>query len=176
MHPRVIGIAGHARSGKTTATEHLRTNYDATAFINSVPIGEIIKSIGGRHDRKTYSTLTTALLNVFGRDFLAHHWLRTIGQSPRRRFYIVDGIRYLEELETYRKLADFYLVGIKSPDKYRFCRSQKAQDSEKDHGAILPRFPCAKTYNKRIVHRRNHVSSRFYSRKRRINRPLPISY
>ena len=144
VRPRVIGITGHARSGKTTATEHLRTNHGAIVFVNSVPIGEIINVVGGRRDRQTYSTLTTALLNVFGRDFLAHHWLRTIDQSPKERFYVVDGIRYVEELETYRKVTDFYLIGIRSDDKYRFHRSQRAPDSEKDHGQTYKDFLAQK--------------------------------
>ncbi len=144
MRPKVVGIAGHTRSGKTCAAEYLRSKYQAKVFRNSEPIGQVISNLKGAHDRKTYIDLSTALFEVFGNDMLAHHWLRNIGAAPTSQLYVVEGIRYLQELETYRASADFLLLGIKSSDRNRFTRASVANDSEKDRGRSYEEFLAQK--------------------------------
>src|SRR4051812_3044952 len=125
MLSKIVGLTGHARSGKTSAAEHLRTRYHAKVFRNSEPLGQVISKLRGAHDRPAYIELSTALFEVFGNDMLAHHWLRAIGGTPRT-LYVVEGVRYLEEIATYRTSADFYLLGIKSSDRTRFTRASIA--------------------------------------------------
>ena len=140
MRPRIIGIAGHARSGKSTAAAYLRVTFGATVCTNSEPLGNIISKIGWSHDRRSYAGLSTALFDVFGRDILAHHWIRVIKQDSKGDLYVVDGIRYLEELKVYREMSDFHLLGIICSDKMRYQRTKTAKDREKDRDISYKMF------------------------------------
>jgi uridine kinase len=140
MRPRIVGIAGHARSGKTTAAQHLGRTFGAKVFRNSEIISHIISRTGMTRDRITYARLSTAIFDVFGNDIIARHWLRVIGEAPSTPVHVVEGIRYLEELEIYRASSHFILLGITSSNENRFFRSGKAADSEKDRGRTYEEF------------------------------------
>lgn len=144
MRPRVVGIAGHARSGKTYAAEYLHNKYHANVFRNSEPLGQVISKLSGAHDRQSYIKLSTALFEVFGNDMLAHHWLRSIESAPSGQLYVVEGIRYLEELKVYRTSTQFYLLGIQSNDGNRFARAGVAGDLDKDRGRSYEEFVAQK--------------------------------
>lgn len=140
MQPKVLGISGHARSGKSTAAEYLSVQFGARVFTNSKPIGQIVSSLGWSYDRKSYALVSTALFDALGRDILAHHWIRAIDQDLENCLFVIDGIRYLEEICTYRSLTNFHLLAIVSSDEVRFRRTRTAKDSEKDRHISYEKF------------------------------------
>ncbi len=138
--PKVIGIVGHIRSGKTTATNYLASKYGARIFLNSQPIGKLISILDWTHDRKTYANLSMALFDTFGTDLIARHWIRKMKNSLHAPLYVVDGIRYPDEPIAYKEQTNFALVAIASTDTNRFNRSQSANDSHKDQGQSFSDF------------------------------------
>ena len=144
MCPRIIGITGHARSGKTCAARYLHNKYGMEIRRNSAPIGELAVNLACSGTRDTYAEIATALLDVFGRDLVARHWLSEIEKHDINSIVVIEGIRYQEELDFYREKSDFSLLGIESTDACRFDRSKIAEDSEKDLDASLSEFVAKK--------------------------------
>jgi dephospho-CoA kinase len=140
VKPRILGIAGHIRSGKTHAAQYIGSTIGAPVFRNSQPIEEVITRIGSDADRQLFAKLGLAILDVFGRDLIARHWLRIIETGGAHSLYIVEGIRYEEELVLYKQVADFTLLGIQTMDAERYRRAAMAQDRQKDAGKSFEQF------------------------------------
>jgi dephospho-CoA kinase len=121
--PRILGVSGHIRVGKTYAADYIGSRYSAQVFKNSKPIVDVVGKLGEISDRGMLAKIALAILDVFGRDLIARHWVHLIRANRHRSLYVVEGIRYKEEVDFYRRVADFKLLGIRTTDVERYRRA-----------------------------------------------------
>lgn len=127
MKPKIIGLVGAVRSGKTTAGNFLCSQYGYTLASNSAILTEILAGMGIEPSRKNLSNLGDSLFKVLGNEIIARYRLASLDGGP----IVVDGIRYQDEILAYSSEATFKLIGIAAQDDYRYERARRL-DSIKD--------------------------------------------
>jgi dephospho-CoA kinase len=136
MKPRIIGIVGPIRSGKTTASTHLRDQHEYVVASNS----EILKRICGGlilpASRQNLKRVGDAIFEVLGNETLARFRVANLGESN----IVVDGIRYFEEVDFYRKNASFKLISLQASEDVRFERAMALIQQGKDYAMARDEF------------------------------------
>lgn len=124
MYPMIIGVTGALRAGKTTVATLISKNYGYRHASNSDLLKKIAKKMNIDMTRENLGSLGDALFSVLGNDLLAQFRLNEI-ESER---IVVDGIRYKEEVERYKRHGSFFLIGVQAPDEIRHKRAIIAND------------------------------------------------
>jgi dephospho-CoA kinase len=135
MPPKIIGIVGHIRAGKTTASAYLVKNYGYKLASNSDVLREIATKIGLPHDRETLKRLGDAVFSSLGNDAIARHRIKN-----SESYIVVDGIRYPEEIEAYSEEPTFRLIGMFAPIETRHQRAIATAKDGKDRLQTLDEF------------------------------------
>lgn len=130
MKPRIIGIVGPIRAGKSTASAHFRDKHDYVIASNSEILGRICDELVMTASRDNLKRVGDALFKVLGNETIARFRVADLGVKN----IVVDGIRYLEEVDFYRKNSGFRLLSLNAPAEVRFERAmaltQHGKDSE----------------------------------------------
>lgn len=135
MHPKIIGIIGPIRAGKTTASNYLVKQYGYTLASNSDVLREILSDLSIEATRENLGRLGDAIFKTMGNETIARFRLSRLNEGP----IIVDGIRYIEEIDEYRKNPSFRILGIVASDDSRYQRAIR-NGSKKDTGATKNSF------------------------------------
>jgi hypothetical protein len=172
--PLVVGFLGQAGSGKTTAGKHVEKKYDGhrTAFAN--PLKHLCKAIWDFSDAQVFGStedkeamdprwnitprLAMQKLGDGARQFIEYGvwvtaWktfvLKTYQADPTRRLFVVDDLRYPNEVEEIATSPDFegYVVKLVCPDAKTSADLTHASEAQVD--SIPDRFLAATIISKR---------------------------
>ncbi|MEM5871654.1 MAG: AAA family ATPase [Candidatus Aenigmatarchaeota archaeon] len=132
----VLGLTGKRGCGKDTMAEYLQKNYGFRIlnFTNDV-LGPILKEMGKEVTRENLIELALNLREKNGNDILAKMLSERIKENNCKGFWVISGIRYLEEVEYFKKTfgENFKLVKIECNIKKRYerikNRGTKGEDS-----------------------------------------------
>lgn len=115
----IIGLTGGMVSGKRTIAEYLKEKgFNVLTFSTDV-IDEELKKRNIPITREAQQDLGNEIRNKEGSGGLAR---RLILKMEPREDYVLDGIRNPGEVIELRKLKDFVLIAVDSPQKLRFER------------------------------------------------------
>lgn len=132
--PRIIGIVGPVRAGKTTVSRYLSVEYGYRLASNSELLEAILKILCISPSRKNLGSLGNALFETFGNDVIARARRAYLneGKPVGKERLVVDGIRYIEEVEIYRSEPSFRLVAVTADLQDRFRRAciSKSKDGD----------------------------------------------
>jgi dephospho-CoA kinase len=143
----IIGITGPIASGKTVLVEMLIEK----GFIYqklSEEVREEAKKLGVPIERKALQDLGNAMREKFGNSYWAE---RIIGRIEPGKNYVIDGIRNPGEVEAFKKLGSFFLIGVDAaiekrlqwilarnkdsdPKTLEEIKAMDARDREASHG------------------------------------------
>lgn len=133
MKPKIIGIVGPIRAGKSTASTHFQDAHGYVIESNSEILRRICDGLAVAANRDNLKRVGDAIFSVLGNDTIARFRVAEIGVKN----IVVDGIRYTEEVSFYRKHADFKLLSLRTSADIRFKRAmallQQGKDSAMDH-------------------------------------------
>jgi dephospho-CoA kinase len=104
----IIGITGPIASGKTVLVEMLIEK----GFIYhklSEEVRDEAKKLGIPIERKALQDLGNAMREKFGNGYWAERIIKKIGLGKN---YVIDGIRNPGEVEAFKKLGSFFLIGV----------------------------------------------------------------
>lgn len=157
-YPSVIGIVGPIRSGKSTVSDYLSRSYGYRVASNAEVLREIAEKIGMSMDRNSLSKLGDAIFSTLGNNAIALYRVSQNHDQPT----VIDGIRYLEEVDTYAKLPSFKLLGVMSGDKARYLRTMALRNTGKDRDLTEEQFLSlsgarSEQYVPRLLQRADHV-------------------
>lgn len=118
----LVGIVGHALSGKDSASLRLASHHDFT-FIST---GDFLRSYVTEHnlgglDRENVSRVSTELRKQFGPTFPVPQILKDYHSTPR---LVLGGLRTIAEVE-YMKKEGAHIIAITCPLEVRYARAQK---------------------------------------------------
>lgn len=128
--PLIIGITGAFGSGKSTAADFL----EKLGFIK-ISLAQFLeeelknRKISGI-TRKLLQDLGNEWREKFGSEILAKKALSLIAKKAIKKV-VVEGFRNKSEIEEFRKLENFKLIGIVANRKNRFERLEKLNRREK---------------------------------------------
>lgn len=123
MSRLIVGIIGPIGSGKSTASEFL-VNKGFVHLRFSAEIEKEIKKRGLTFERKTYQDLGNEW-RAKKADFISQRILKTIAKLQKDSKVVIEGCRNSGEIYPFKKLKNFYLIGLNAPVKVRFERVNK---------------------------------------------------
>lgn len=112
----IIGIVGPIASGKSVLVERL-IEKGFVYFRTSDEVRNEANSLGIKIERKALQDLGNAMREKFGGDYWAK---KVIAKMDSGKNYVVDGIRNPAEVDAFRKLGSFVLIGVNAPVEKRF--------------------------------------------------------
>lgn len=132
--PSIIGLVGPIRAGKTTIAKYLVEKYGYIHASNSQVLVNILVSLNMSPTREHMQLLGNSIFEQLGNDAIANFRVKTLGSNK----LVIDGIRYIEEIDCYKQIKDFKLIAVNASLDERFRRS--AIDSIKDANLDVERF------------------------------------
>ncbi len=111
----IIGITGPIASGKTILSEMLVMR-GFMRFSLSGEVREEAKKLGLPIERVALQNLGNEMRLKHGREFWAK---RVIVKMQKDKNYVIEGIRNPGEVEEFRKIRNFILIGIDAPIEQR---------------------------------------------------------
>lgn len=127
----IIGLTGEKLSGKDTVADYLVSKYGAENIRHSHLLDEILDILDLPKSRRNEIDLGMGLRKTFGEGVLGKALAKRVKES-RARIVIVNGIRFVDELENARALGAKILY-VTAPEETRFQRflnrKEKADDA-----------------------------------------------
>ncbi|TQV81037.1 AAA family ATPase [Exilibacterium tricleocarpae] len=132
--PLIIGITGPIRAGKSTASKYLSEKYGYNFAPNARVLKSILEALGLPARRDLLAATGDAIFADLGRDIIARARVAQVqAHEPLGDLrYVIDGIRYIEEIEVYKTLNNFKLIAISASDDIRYIRAKENIDTIKD--------------------------------------------
>jgi dephospho-CoA kinase len=112
----IIGITGLCGSGKGAVSEILIEKGFKKLGHSGVISDELIKR-GIAVTRENQVNLANAMRKKFGGNYWAKRLIE--GMDPKEN-YVVEGFRNVAEVDEFRKLNDFFLIGVAAGSKRRY--------------------------------------------------------
>lgn len=128
----VIGLVGALRAGKSTCASIFEADHGAVVFRNSASIEIVLDSLALERSRDNYIRIGLSLFQAFGKEVFARYFLEAVFSEASQRKYVVDGIRFPEEVQYYRERCKFVLIGVSASHEVRYLRAKSAADAIKD--------------------------------------------
>ncbi|MDR2666421.1 MAG: AAA family ATPase [Endomicrobium sp.] len=117
----IIGLTGLYCSGKDTIAEYMSREYGYIHYSLSDVIREMMRGLGIEFIRENFIVFGTGLREKNGNEILVKKILEKIALDGK---YCITSIRHPDEVNELRKIKDFVLVNINSPQFLRFKRMQ----------------------------------------------------
>ena len=132
---KIIAFTGMPCSGKTEAVQ-IAKNMGINVFRMGDMVWEEVKKRKLPLDDKHVGAIANDMREKFGKDIWAKKTLEKITKFRELEHIVIDGIRNIEEIETFKKKLgkDFILIAIIASDKTRQkrCLKRKREDDSKD--------------------------------------------
>ena len=135
----IIGLTGLPGSGKGTATEYLAKKYGATTKKFSDPIRDIIKRLYQSITREHMQNIAKFIRSEFGNNIFAETLLQDVSQA-NQKLIVLDGFRYEDEYQLFRKKEGFVFVAVEASLENRFVRIKLRPENAGDQNLTLEHF------------------------------------
>lgn len=133
----IIGLCGFRYSGKTEVSKILtKEGFEEVSFGNEVRLERDARGLPKDYD---LHKLGVDLRQEFG----PHYWgKRVLGRIDLTSGYnyVLDGMRTLGDLEVFRQISNFTLVGVFAPEEIRWERCKVDQSGRPDRIADYQDF------------------------------------
>ncbi|AYX85666.1 TPA: hypothetical protein LUJ82_000501 [Acinetobacter baumannii] len=136
MYPKIIGLVGPIRAGKSSVATYLCERYSYRLASNSDLLKDIAANLGMSPTRENLRKLGDSIFSVLGNDTLARYRL----SKPHHFPIVVDGIRYKEEIEIYSQEPSFKLLGVEAFEEIRHHRTNILASEGKDQKLNIMQF------------------------------------
>ena len=119
-----IGLAGRIGCGKGTVAEYLKKKYKAEQFVYSDILRDILKRLHLPVTRENLQQLGEGLRAKLGKDVLVEA-MKVDLENAKSEMRMIDGIRYVNEVEMLRTFPHNVLIFIDVPQETRYERAKK---------------------------------------------------
>jgi dephospho-CoA kinase len=120
----VIGLAGRIAAGKGAAAEYLKKKYKAEQFVYSDILCGILERLHIEPTRENLQKLGKGLRESLGEKVLVNAMRGNLAES-KAELRLIDGIRYVNEVDMLRSFPHNRLIFIDSPLELRYERAKK---------------------------------------------------
>jgi len=120
----VIGLTGNIGSGKTIVSEHIHNNYGASKRGYSQILMDILDRLYLPHEREYLQKIGASLRDSLGEDVIVNAFQKDL-EKDRSEIIVIDGIRYMNEVDMLRRFENNILLFIDAPVEMRYERCRK---------------------------------------------------
>lgn len=120
----VIGLAGRIGCGKGTAAKYLAKKYGAQRFVYSEILSDILERLHLPVTRTNLQRLGKTVREAFGKDVLVEAMKGDL-EDAKAEMRLIDGVRYVNEVEMLRTFPHNRLIFIDVPLEMRHERVRK---------------------------------------------------
>ncbi len=120
----IIGLAGRIASGKGTVAQYLIKKYNAKQFVYSDILRDILKRLYIPITRENLQDLGKSLRAGLGPDVLVNAMKGDL-MTGKGELRLVDGVRYVNEVEMLRTFPHNILIFVDAPLKLRYERAKE---------------------------------------------------
>jgi dephospho-CoA kinase len=126
MKMKIIAFAGMPCSGKSEAVD-IAGEMNIPVIRMGDMVWEEVKNRGLTLDEKNVGAIADQMRRDFGMDIWARRTLNIISQRKKSKQIIIDGVRNIEEIDTFKKKLgkDFIIIAVTASDKTRQKRFSK---------------------------------------------------
>ena len=117
----VIGLTGNIGAGKTVVSDHLHKKYKADQVRFSQILMDVLDRLYLPKDRSNLQTLGEIVRESFGSDVIVNAFKKDLEKS-KSSVVVVDGIRYMNEVEMLRSFDNNILLFMDAPPQVRYER------------------------------------------------------
>jgi len=128
----VIGLAGKIGAGKGTVAEYLKKKYKAKQLVYSDILSDVLRRLDLPVTRENLQALGKCLREGLGKDVLVNAMKADVGRG-RAEVKLIDGIRYVNEVEMLRTFPHNVLIFVDAPLDVRYERAKKRGEKGEAH-------------------------------------------
>jgi dephospho-CoA kinase len=121
---QVIGLTGNIGAGKTAVSDHLHRKYGADQLRFSQILMDVLDRLYLAKDRNNLQTLGEVVRKSFGSDVIVNAFKKDLEKS-KSPVVVVDGIRYMDEVDMLRSFDNSFLLFMDAPARTRYERAVK---------------------------------------------------
>lgn len=127
----VIGLSGSIGSGKTTVSEHLQNNYGASKRGYSQILMDILDRLYLPHEREYLQKIGASLRDSLCEDVIVNAFQKDL-EKDSSEIIVIDGIRYMNEVDMLRRFENNILLFIDAPVEMRYERCRRRGEKGED--------------------------------------------
>ena len=139
----IIGITGKIGSGKTIIANHISKKCNnAPIYRFSKILLDILRRLYLESTRENFQKLGSSLREEFGKDVIVNAMMRDL-EKEKGKVVIIDGIRYLNEIEMLEKLklskgnnVNTLLIGVDASPRLRYERCINRKNEKKKESSL----------------------------------------
>lgn len=135
----IIGLVGEMAAGKSTVTEYLKKNYQATTFRFSDMLRDILKRIHVEPERANLQSLSTFVRQTYGEDIMSKVIAKDVSAATAPMI-ITEGIRRPSDITYLREVPGFKIIAISADEKIRYERIIQRRENPDDANKTWEQF------------------------------------
>jgi len=135
----IIGIVGMQGAGKSYASEYIRRTYGGDHIKLSDCLSDVLKVLSLKKTRDNQINLSVILRQGFGEDIMSHATAAR-AKSSEGPVVLIDGIRRVEDLESFKTLPNFMLIAVEADPNVRFERQTMRREKTDDAQLTWEKF------------------------------------
>ena len=139
MSKIILGLVGEISCGKSTATQYLKSKYNAVTFKFSDSLRDVSNRMHIEQNRANLQLLSTILRQNFGEDLLS----KVIAEDVRNadaKIIITEGIRRPSDIEYLKNVPGFKLIAVKADERIRYERLTERSENADDRNKTWEQF------------------------------------
>ncbi len=140
----VIALTGAKLAGKGTAAAYLAEHHYGKVLRCSALLVDILDRLHRQATRAELVKLGRGLRELYGDDVLALALRDEIMLEPEA-CWIIDGVRYVSELQTLQDLPQFRLLNIKADLQTRYQRTRQRTEKSDESSMTFEEFSRRET-------------------------------
>lgn len=135
----VIGLAGRIGSGKTSISKYIERKYGARQIKFSQILMDILDRLHVEKNRENLQKLGAGLRNVMGKDVIVNAFEKDL-ESLDADIIVIDGIRYMNEIEMLRRFENNILIFVDVPPEIRYERVRGREEKSGESSTSYEEF------------------------------------
>ncbi|GMU25255.1 AAA family ATPase [Patescibacteria group bacterium] len=135
----IIGLIGTNASGKTYAADYIVRTYGGVHITFSDYLARALEAMNMEKSKQNMIKMSIAIRKEFGEEALSRAVAHDV-ERMEEQLMLVDGIRRTGDLERFKTMKRFRLVGIDADPKIRFTRMRGRREKSDDRNTAWEEF------------------------------------
>ncbi|MEM2918596.1 MAG: AAA family ATPase [Candidatus Altiarchaeota archaeon] len=135
----IIGITGKIGAGKTASSAYISEKYNAAVYRFSQILLDILHRLYLEPTRENFQRIGACLRKGINKNVIVDALRKDI-EKEKSEIIVIDGIRYLNEVQMLRKFDRNVLLAVDAPLELRYIRCKERNEKSEETKMTLEEF------------------------------------